>query len=139
MMDNQVFIFSKEEFLILAAASGIHQMYGFTIGEEPSDREVVLAMQRLSERKLLISVNGTFSVQEPVKSLFFQIKEAKTTIDVHKRSGRKCVVYIGEWGVRVAISRQRPGMLEIQKIPSGEIWRFLTEEGWIPEEKEELR
>ncbi len=137
-MGDQVFIFSKEEFLILAAASGIHRMYGFTMREEPSERKAVLAMQGLSERKILLSVNDVFQVQEPVAALFRQIKEAKTTIDVHKRSGRKCIIYIGEWGVKVAISRQRPEMLEVQKIPIGQIWRFLTEEGWIPEEKEEL-
>lgn len=138
MMNDQVFIFSKEEFLVLAAASGIHRMYGFTIGEGPSDREAVLAMQRLSERRILLSVNGVFQVQEPAAALFRQIKEAKTTIDVHKRSGRNCIVYIGEYGVKVSVSKRRREMLEVQKIPIGEIWKFLTEEGWIPEEREGL-
>lgn len=135
-MDDKVFVFSKEEFMVLAAASGIRQMYGFAIGTEIDEQEAVLTMQGLAEKKLLLSINGSFQVQEPAASLFLQIKEAKTTIDIHKRSGRKCIVYIGAWGVKVTVSQRRHGMLEVQKIPIQEIWKSLTEEGWIPEEKE---
>lgn len=137
-MEDRVFIFSKEEFMVLAAASGIRQMYGFAIGEEIEEQKAVLTMQRLAEKGLLLSIDGAFQIQEPAASLFLQIKDAKTTIEIHKRSGRSCIVYIGERGVKVAASQRRRGMLEVQGISTKDLWRFLTEEGWIPEEKEEF-
>lgn len=138
-MEEKVFIFSKEEFMVLAAASGIRQMYGFSIGEELDDQTAVLVMQQLAARKLLLSIEGKFQIQEPAASLFQQVKEAKTTIDVHKRSGKKCIVYIGDFCVKVSLSQRREGALQVQRVPLGELWKHLTEEGWIPEEKGELR
>lgn len=137
-MEDKVLIFSKEEFMVLAAASGIRQMYGFSIDAGMDDQTAVLVMQELAGKGLLLSIEGMFQIQEPAASLFSQIKEAKTVIDVHKRSGKKCIVYIGDFGVKVSVCERREGMLKVQKLPLGEIWEHLTEEGWIPEKKGEL-
>ena len=136
-MKDKVYIFSKEEFLILAAASGIQEMYGFDmtgVGEE--NEELILNMQKLVTKGYMYSEEGKFLIQEPVKSMFLQIKDVQTTIDVHKRSGKKCIVYIGDFGVRVSLSIQRKGMLEVQSIALDEIWNFLQEEGWVPMKEE---
>ena len=136
-MEDKVYIFSKEEFLILAAASGIQEMYGFDmtgVGEE--NEELILNMQKLVTKGYMYSEEGKFLIQEPVKSIFLQIKDVQTTIDVHKRSGKKCIVYIGDFGVRVSLSIQRKGMLEVQSIALDEIWNFLQEEGWVPMKEE---
>ena len=138
-MKDTVIVLSKEEFLLLAAAAGIRQMYGFSAPDvSGDDQELVLSMQKLAEKNMLVSIEGRFEVLEPVRSLFLQIKDAKTTLDVHKRSGRKCIVYIGDFGVKVSVSQRRPSALEIQKIPNKEIWTHLTEEGWIPQDREDL-
>lgn len=137
-MQDKVFIFSKEEFMILAAVSRIRQMYGFSLREDIEEQEVVLTMQKLTEKGLLFSDGGKFQLPEMIENMFLQIKNVKTTIDVHKRSGRKCIIYIGDCGVKVSVSRNRDEMLEIQCIPIDEIWRCLTEEGWIPESKEKI-
>ena len=136
-MEERVYIFSKEEFLILAAASGIREMYGFDmtgIGEEP--QELLPNMQKLVTKGYLYTEGEKFLVQETVKNMFLQIKDVQTTIDVHKRSGKKCIVYIGDFGVRVSPSFQRKGMLEVQSIALNDIWNFLQEEGWIPMKEE---
>ena len=138
-MDDKVFIFSREEFIVLVAASGIRQMYGFSIYEELDDQNALQAMQNLVAKGQLLSVEGKFQVQEPVASLFLQMKEAKTTMDVHKRSGKKCIVYIGTFAVKVSLSRRGKGMLEVQGMMLSELWKHLTEEGWIPIEKGETR
>lgn len=138
-MDSKVFVFSKEEYLVLAAAAGIRQFYGFSMETENMDEQsTLLAMQKLSQKNILLSINGKFQIQEPVASLFLQMKNAASIIDVHKRSGRKCIVYIRDFGVKVSLSQRRQGMLEIQQVLIGEIWKHLIEEGWIPEEKGEL-
>lgn len=139
-MEEKVYIFSKEEFLILAAASGIREMYGFDLsGVSQEKDELLLSMQKLATKGYLYSEGEKFLVQEPVKSIFLQIKDEQTTIDVHKRSGKKCIVYIGDFGVRVSPSVQRKGMLEVQSIALDEIWNFLREEGWIPMKEEVKR
>lgn len=135
-MDGRVFIFSKEEFMVLAAASGIRQMYGFAVDEDLDDQNAVQVMQKLAGKGQILSLEGRFQVQEPVSSLFLQIKDAKTTIDVHKRSGKKCIVYMGEFAVKVSLSRRGKGMLEVQGMALSEVWKHLTEEGWIPEERD---
>ena len=136
-MEDKVYIFSKEEFLILAAASGIQEMYGFDmtgVGEE--NGELLLNMQKLVTKGYLYAVGEKFLIQEPIKSIFLQIKDVQTTIDVHNRSGKKCIVYIGDFGVRVSPSSRRKGMLEVQSIDLNDIWKFLQEEGWIPIKEE---
>lgn len=138
-MNEKVFLLSKEEFVMLAAASGIRQMYGFSIAEEIEEEKALQAMQKLSEKGLLLSIDGKFQVQEPAAGIFRQIKEEKTILDVHKKSGKKCIVYLGEFGVKVSMSARREGMLEVQAIPLNEIWKYLTEEGWIPAEKEAIQ
>ena len=138
-MQDKIHIFSKEEFMVLAAAAGISKIYGFPLREDLGEQEAVLAMQRLTEKGFLLSVDGKFQLQEMIADAMAQIKAVKTTIDVHKRSGRSCIVYIGDYGVKVSASTGREGMLEVQSIPLNEIWTCLTEEGWIPEEKEMLQ
>lgn len=138
-MKDTVIVLSKEEFLLLAAAVGIRQMYGFSVADvSGNDQDMVLSMQKLAEKNMIVSIDGKFEATEPVRSLFLQIKDAKTTLDVHKRSGRKCIVYIGEFGVKVSISQRRQSALEIQRVPNSEIWTHLTEEGWIPEGRRDL-
>lgn len=137
MTGDKVFLLSKEEFMILAAAFGIRRMYGFSMESvRPDDQTVIQCMQNLMKREMLLSVDGKFQVLEPLASYFEQIRDEKTTVDVHKRSGRNCIVYINDFGVKVSISQRRPEMLEIQRIETGEIWKYLTDEGWIPERKE---
>lgn len=138
-MNEKVFLLSKEEFVMLAAASGIRQMYGFSIAEEIEEEKALQAMQKLAEKGLLLSIDGKFQVQEPAAEIFRQIKEEKAILDVHKKSGKKCIVYLGEFGVKVSMSARREGMLEVQPIPLNEIWKYLTEEGWIPAEKEAIQ
>lgn len=136
-MEEKVYIFSKEEFLILAAASGIQEMYGFDMSEvEDEPQELLLNMQKLVNKGYLYTEGEKFLVQEPVKNMFLQIKDVQTTIDVHKRSGKKCIIYIGDYGVRVSPSFQRKGKLEVQSITLNDIWNFLQEEGWIPTKEE---
>ena len=138
-MQDKVYIFSKEEFMVLAAAAGISKIYGFSLKETIDDQEAVLVIQKLTEKGFLISADGKFQLQEKIAGMFEQIRMVKTTIDVHKRSGRSCIVYIGDYGVKVTVSVNRGEMLEIQCIPLKEIWPCLIEEGWIPEEKEILK
>lgn len=136
-MDNIGFLFSRQEFMVLSAVSGIEKMYGFSMEEKVEEQEVLQAMQALTARNMLGSFDGIFQVQEPVRELFQQIKDAKTMLDVHKRSGKKCILYIGQFSVQVSALPNREGMLHVQKISNRDVWNFLTEEGWIPQEGEE--
>lgn len=136
-MDNIGFLFSRQEFMVLSAVSGIEKMYGFSMEEKVEEQEILQAMQALTARNMLGSFDGIFQVQEPVRELFQQIKDAKTMLDVHKRSGKKCILYIGQFSVQVSALPNREGMLHVQKISNRDVWNFLTEEGWIPQEGEE--
>lgn len=132
-MDSRVWLFTKKEFLFLAAAAGIRRMYGFQVDAGSMERaDAVLTLQSLTRRGCLTAVNEGFELTELVKSLFLQIRDAATTIDVHKRSGRSCILYIGSAAVRVSPSMRRKEHMEVQEIPLCELWSFLQEEGWIP-------
>ena len=61
-MQDKVFIFSKEEFMILAAVSRIRQMYGFSLREDIEEQEVfrmVLGARALQK----IEINKTSFLQ----------------------------------------------------------------------------
>lgn len=130
-MDTRVFIFSKEEFLLLMAIAGIRQIYGFSLGEDIQKSETILGLQKLMEKGIVYSSEEQFHIRPDVAEMFEQIKNAATTVEVRKRSGRKCMIYIARTAVKVSFSKIREGMLEIQSITKENLWHALEEEGWI--------
>lgn len=135
MMENKVFVFSKEEFTILAATAGIYRIYGFPIAEDMDREKAVIVMQELVTKGYLSSIDGKFLLQEPVAKLFQQIKDVKTMLDVHKRSGRKCIIYMNDAGTKISVSQRREDCFEVQMLSLDDVWKHLTEEGWIPEQR----
>ncbi len=137
-MKDRVHLFTKEEFVLLAACAGIHRMHGFETGADALKREgAIAALQKLHVRGCVENQNGQFQLCGETKELFAGIRTAATTLEVRKSNGRSCMIYIGSEAVRVAPSVRRQGMLEVQGIAVADLWDFLQDEGWIPKEQEE--
>lgn len=137
-MKDRVHLFTKEEFVLLAACAGIHRMYGFETGADALKREgAIAALQKLHVRGCVETEDDRFRLCGETKDLFAGIREAATTLEVRKSNGRSCMIYIGSEAVRVAPSVRRQGMLEVQGIAVADLWDFLQDEGWIPKEQEE--
>lgn len=133
-MEDKVWLFTKEEFLLLAAAAGIRRMYGFPVDVQAMERkDAIYMLQKLSERGCLSAVNEKLELSGPIKNAFSVIRDASAAMEIHKNSGKSCILYVGSAAVKVSPSMRRREWLEVQEIPLADLWKFLKEEGWIPE------
>ncbi|MBS6395733.1 MAG: hypothetical protein KH452_01095 [Clostridiales bacterium] len=131
-MKEQVYLLEQGEFLFLAAAPGIQRLYGFELKTEELKREsALLLLQDLTAKGYLSVMEEHMQTTEPLRSMFLQMEEAETVMEIHKKSGRTCIIYLGAGAVRVSRSLCRNKRLELQRIPREEVWFYLNEEGWI--------
>lgn len=144
-MRDKVYLLTIQEFLLLLAAADIRELYGFTFDEELPEREEGLAiLQGLTSRGFLTAQGDRFVPVGEIRPALEALKRAKTVIDVHKQSGRSCLLYLGEDCVRLSRSLRREGLLELQRLEPDHVWAWLQEEGWVPKrsddrgEKEEI-
>lgn len=129
---NKVYMLSKHDFLLLAAAAGMKGIYGFKLDAESLEREnSIQLLQDLTARKYMQVIDGKFVLVNEMAEIFKQIKEAETTLEVRKSSGKKCIVYLYEEGVMVSPSMRRKDMFEIMMLEKTQIWQHLQDEGWI--------
>lgn len=129
---NKVYLLSKHDFLLLAAAAGMKGVYGFELDVESLERgDSIQILQDLTARKYMQVVDGKFVPVNEMAEIFGQIKEAETTLEVRKSSGKKCIVYIYDEGVMVSPSMRRKDMFEVMMIDKAQIWQHLQDEGWI--------
>ena len=134
LKENKVYLFTGHEFLLLAAAKGIQRIYGFEMkAEELEQEDAVYLLQSLTQRNYLKTENEKFVLSEEVEAVFDVIKNAETMMDVHKSSGRSCVIYLERYGVKVSQSLRRKDTFEVMLLPVADVWGYLQEEGWIPE------
>lgn len=139
LKENKVYLLTKHEFLLLAAAAGIQRLYGFDMNAGALEQEAaVYVLQDLTQRNYLQAIDGKFVLSEEMAGLFECIKGAETTMDVHKSSGRSCIIYMGRISVKVSQSMRRKDTFEVMSIPITEVWDYLQEEGWIPEELDSI-
>lgn len=137
-MSDMVYLFTHQEFALLLAAAGIRRMYGYGISPEPPDRENALRMLQMLSRKGYLTANGErFVLSGEMKPIFDQMGEAESVLEVHKASGRSCLLYLGRGCVRLSGSLRRPEILELQRLDPDHVWEWLEEEGWIPERRKE--
>ncbi|MCC8029407.1 MAG: hypothetical protein LIO75_06405 [Lachnospiraceae bacterium] len=133
-METENYLLTSQEFILLAATAGITSLRGFDMNVDGIDREqAVAALQELTRRGLLENNGERFLAAGEIGDIFSVIREADTTLEVHKKSGKKCLFYLGEAAVKVALSARRPGVYEVMRMESADVWKHLTEEGWIPE------
>lgn len=129
---NRVYLLTKHEFLLLAATAGIQRLYGFDMKAEAlGQEEAVYVLHSLTKRNYLQVVNEKFVLSEEMKTVFEHIKKAETVLDVHKSSGRSCILYIGGTTIKVAEAMRRKDMFEVMQIPLKDVWNHLLEEEWI--------
>jgi len=129
---NKVYLLSKHDFLLLAAAAGMKGVYGFELDVESLERgDSIQILQDLTARKYMQVVDGKFVPVNEMAEIFGQIKEAETTLEVRKSSGKKCIVYIYDEGVLVSPSMRRKDMFEVMMMDKAQIWQHLQDEGWI--------
>lgn len=134
LKENKVYLFTGHEFLLLAAAKGIQRIYGFKMkAEELEQEDAVYLLQSLTQRNYLKAENERFVLSEEMEAVFDVIKNAETMMDVHKSSGRSCVIYLERYGVKVSQSLRRKDTFEVMLLPVADVWSYLQEEGWIPE------
>lgn len=129
---QEVILVSAQEYVLLSASAGMKEMYGFDMhADQMSEEEVVLALQALSQRGFVESDGGKIILKNKAKQLFEQIRDADTMMDIHKKSGRKCILYIADYVVKVAQSLRRQDKYELSMIDKNGIWTHLQEEGWV--------
>lgn len=130
-LNNDVFLLTEKEFLILAAASDIHSIYGFDLKPDETNRQdAILALHSLQKKGCLVG-EDKFVLSRSMKKIFNSIKQADTVIEIHKDSGRTCMIYIGNLTVKIVKSLRRTDTLEVSALRTAELWNHLKEEGWI--------
>lgn len=140
LKENKVYLFTKHEFLLLAAASGIHRLYGFDMEAEKLEQETAVYMlQNLNQKGFLQAVEDKFVLKKEIALLFEWIKSAEAVMEVHKSNGRSCIVYMGSMAVKVSQSLRRKDTFEVMAVPAAEIWVSLQEEGWIATDERNSR
>lgn len=133
-MEQTTYLITEREFLLLAAAAGIDSLYGFELKAEAMDREnSIYTLQELTGKLYMEATENGFKPAGVMDEIFSVIKDAVTVLEVHKKSGKTCILYIGDQSVHVAKSARREETFEIGMIPFGKTWDFLVEEGWIQE------
>lgn len=132
---DKVIILTEQEVVLLAAANGMKKMFGFAVADtETKPDEIIYVMQKLVQNGYLEG-KEKFVLTPEIKRIFDLIENAQTILEVHKHSGRKCLIYVGSISVKVALSLRRRNCYEITEIPLNDVWKHLTDEGWITEEK----
>ena len=133
-MNDIVYLLTHQEFALLLAAAGIRRIHGYGISPKPPDREDALHMLQILSRKGYLTGSGEqFVLSGEMKQIFAQIQDAASVLEVHKASGRSCLLYLGKGCVRLSGSLRRPEILELQRLDPDDVWEWLIEEGWIPE------
>ncbi|MCC8151642.1 MAG: hypothetical protein LIO96_09385 [Lachnospiraceae bacterium] len=138
-MESKNYLLTNHEFVLIAVAAGITAVRGFDMGiDEMNREETVLALQELTSRGLLENTGEGFSPVGGIADIFSIIRDADTTLEVHKKSGKTCLLYLAGDAVKVMMSARREGTWEVSRLAAGEIWNHLVEEGWIPTQAPEL-
>lgn len=133
-MNSQAYLVSNEEFVMMAATAGIHEIYGFDMHlDEMEKTGAVHVLQELSKKGFVVSDGEKFRLTGVMEDIFHQIRDADTMMEVHKKSGRKCILYLGEQAVKVQKSMRRKELFELYQISLDEVWHDLQDEGWIPQ------
>lgn len=131
-MENEIFLVSNHEFLLLAASVGIESLYGFDLQPELLEKqEAIYSLQELTSKGWLCVEHGTFFPTGKIQEIFKRIKNAETIVEVHKKSGKRCILYISDCTIFVAESMRRNDMYEVSAYSTDDIWLNLQEEGWI--------
>lgn len=131
-MEHVIYLITETEFILLASAAGIESLYGFELQSEKLSRaDSIFALQELTGRQYMEVTQSGFKPMEIMAEIFAVIKEASSILEVHKKSGKTCILYIGDQTVYVAKSSRRKGIFEVGTMSVEDTWGFLEEEGWI--------
>lgn len=124
----------------MAAAAEIRQMYGFDMEPELMERrETIYALQELTKKGYLKSDGKQFQLAEEMADIFRQIRDADSMVEIHKKSERRCILYIGESAIKVSKSMRRENTYEVSVLPMEEVWSDLQDEGWIPKKTDKTQ
>lgn len=133
MMKDKIYLIEKNEFLLLAAAAGITKIYGFNIQtDDLTYEDNLLNLQGLVTKEYIVVENEKFILSSELCNIFAIIKDAQTYMDVHKKSGRKCIIYISDKAVKVSQSMRRNEVFEVNLVDNSDVWKLLVDDGWIP-------
>lgn len=133
-MDNKVYLLTNREFVLLAAVTGIRKLYGFEMKADAMEQEeAIYELHGLAKKNYLTVKGDGFILSEEMNGLFSRIRDADTIMDVHKLSGRSCILYVGSRVVKVSQSMRREDVYEVMLLEQDEVWKHLKEEGWITE------
>lgn len=133
-MDNKVYLLTNREFVLLAAVAGIRKLYGFEMKADAMEQEeAIYELHGLAKKNYLTVKGDGFILSEEMNGLFSRIRDADTIMDVHKLSGRSCILYVGSRVVKVSQSMRREDVYEVMLLEQDEVWKHLKEEGWITE------
>lgn len=132
-MTEQIYLLTAREFILLAATAGIRELYGFDMSVEELDRgKVIYVLQDLTKKGYLKTVEREFYLTEVMAGIFTQIKNAESVVEIHKRSGRRCMLYMEQEVVMVSETMYRKNVYKVSKLSLEKVWNTLVEEGWIP-------
>lgn len=133
-MKDKIYLIEKGEFVLLAAIAGINRMYGFEVhADEMLKEEALEKLQNMVSKGYINTLTGKFVLSEELSEVFSIIKDVQTVMDIHKSSGRKCILYVSDKVAKVAQSLRRRDVFEISEIEKNDVWSLLVDEGWIPE------
>jgi len=128
---DKIWLFSEEEFLVLAAACEVKSIFGYAIDMEKIKREnIIYSIQGLQQRGLL-EISDSIRATKEMQNIFGTIREPNTTLEIRKKSGRSCLVYLDKYAVKVSKSMRRGNTFEVMLTEVDQVWNFLVDEGWV--------
>lgn len=128
-------ILQETEFLILAAAMGIENIYGIRPQQEPGESEVMYAVHEMTGKGILLFENGVFFVREPYRSAFLTINTAKRILAVTGSSPDMVdtCFYFGRQMITLEKSRWDEHAVRIGMVKKKELYGQLCDRGFLPE------
>ena len=128
---DKIWLFTEEEFLVLAAACGVKKIFGYAIDAEKMKREnIIYSIQGLQQRGLL-EISDSIRATKEIQDIFNVISEPNTMLEVRKKSGRSCLIYLDKYAVKVSRSMRRENTFEVMLTEVDQVWNNLMDEGWV--------
>lgn len=136
---NKVYTLKKHEFLILVAIAGMKKIYGFDLEGTSLEKEESLYILQDLVQKNYVRVEGErFLPVNDMEIILKQLCNVRTILDVHKASGRCCILYLSDMAVKITQSLRRKDMLEIMLMAKEQVWEHLQDEGWIEDDTQTM-
>ncbi len=133
---EELIILRQQEFLILAAALGIKEIFGLRPREDMGSfkrADFLYVVHEMAQKGILKPEGTEYAVQEPYRSLLRSVGEAGRILAVEDREGRAAAFYFGRETACLEESVQDEDAVRMGLYAPEECRRVLEEMEFLPQ------